>query len=878
MIVNWTPTSTDGTYYSLGDNDIHLAAANPDSDHTTIHEGGHALMDAIYNDDFPPAPNCNPHSVFGPSSTGCAWTEGWAEWLPARVLNDPFYRWDNGASVPLESPSWTTGEAQGDTVEGRVAGALIDLSDNTNEAPWDRYGEAEAYGAQFEEIYATNLIQVSDTLWEYFNVDRIGEGDTGYLARTSLFASTINYDQRDPLFSLGELTRPSLSVQPSPHNYSYNTGSIYWSGVAIRGNNDNDLVVYDDAAQTTALASSAYAGSTIDYVLVDSNHRALGDYYPRAQLWSGSGPYDIEWAGNANTLPEGTASLSFGSGDVIQMRDVSVTGGVINYVRVVPSAGLDVEVLAHVSNSATPSSLVQPRSSNAATGSSAGAGGAESIQYSAPVSDWTALVVLNRGGSGNATVYRDQSAPTGASVEINGGAATTTNRDVNLALAATDGQTGMMDMRISVDGVFDSETWEPYSTSGTATLPEGAGTKTVTVQFRNNAGAVSTASDTIDYAPATVPEAPTVTDSTPSAGAVTVAFTPGADGGSPVDTFYAQCVSTNGGDNGITTGTTSPITVTGLSGGKDYHCRVKARNAIGTGPYGAFGDTVTVPTSVPAAVTVTDSTPAGGRVTVAFTPGSDGGDPINLYYAQCVSTDGGVTQVVTGTSSPITVTGLTGNKNYRCRVKARNGVGVGPYGSYGATVLVPPATVPGQPSVTSSTPGVNKVTVAFTPGSDGGSPINLYYAQCVSSNGGVNKIVTGTSSPIVVRPVSGEKDYRCRVKARNAVGIGSYGAYGTTVTIPTSAPDAPTVTSSTPGPNRVTVAFTPGLNGGSPVTLFYAQCVSTNGGTNKVVTGGASPIAVTGLTSGRNYHCRVKARNAIGIGAYGSYGTTVGVP
>ena len=126
-----------------------------------------------------------------------------------------------------------------------------------------------------------------------------------------------------------------------------------------------------------------------------------------------------------------------------------------------------------MSNSATPASLVQSRSTNAASGSSAGAGGAESIQYSSPTSDWTGLVVLNKGGSGTATVYRDQSAPTGASVEINGGAASTNNRDVNLALAASDAQTGLMDMRISVDGVFDTETWVPYSTSGAATVPDG---------------------------------------------------------------------------------------------------------------------------------------------------------------------------------------------------------------------------------------------------------------------------------------------------------------------------------------------------------------------------------------------------------------------
>ena len=35
IVINWTATSTDGTYYSLPDNDVHLAAADPDSRHTS---------------------------------------------------------------------------------------------------------------------------------------------------------------------------------------------------------------------------------------------------------------------------------------------------------------------------------------------------------------------------------------------------------------------------------------------------------------------------------------------------------------------------------------------------------------------------------------------------------------------------------------------------------------------------------------------------------------------------------------------------------------------------------------------------------------------------------------------------------------------------
>ena len=159
-------------------------------------------MDAIYDDDYPPFPNCNPHSIFGNSSTGCAWTEGWAEWFPARVLNDPFFRFEDGTGPNLETPTWNDGNPHGDQAEGRIAGTLIDLSDNNNEGFWDRYGEAEAYGAEFEEIYTTSLDRRCPTRSASTStVDRPGEGSTGFLARTAVFANTNDYaayPQRDP--------------------------------------------------------------------------------------------------------------------------------------------------------------------------------------------------------------------------------------------------------------------------------------------------------------------------------------------------------------------------------------------------------------------------------------------------------------------------------------------------------------------------------------------------------------------------------------------------------------------------------------------------------------------------------------------------------
>ena len=255
----------------------------------------------------------------------------------------------------------------------------------------------------------------------------------------------------------------------------------------------------------------------------------------------------------------------------------------------------------------------------------------------------------------------------------------------------------------------------------------------------------------------TVPGAPTVTGSTPSAGAVSVAFTPGSDGGSPITGFTAECVSTDGGATGTKSGAASPLSVTGLSPGKSYHCRVRATNAVGTSAYSAFGATVLVPATAPAPPTVTGSTPSAGAVSVAFTPGANGGSPITGFTAECVSTDGGATGSVSGAASPLSVGSLSPGKSYHCRVRATNAVGTSAYSAFGATVLVP-ATAPAPPTVTGSTPSAGAVSVAFTPGSNGGSPITGYTAECVSTDGGATGSVVGCGQPVVGgQPESGEE-------------------------------------------------------------------------------------------------------------------------
>ena len=190
---------------------------------------------------------------------------------------------------------------------------------------------------------------------------------------------------------------------------------------------------------------------------------------------------------------------------------------------------------------------------------------------------------------------------------------------------------------------------------------------------------------------ATAPAAPTVTGTVPlAAGAVQVTFTPNGNGGSPINRYDATCTSNNGGATKSATGTSSPIVVPALTLGRSYRCRVSAGNAVGTSPSSTSGPQV-VPNNAttPDPVTVTGTSTAGShRLQVSFSPPSNGGSPISDYTAQCTSTDGGATGTVSGAATPLTVDGLTTGTSYRCRVKATNAVGAGPFGSSGPRVVV----------------------------------------------------------------------------------------------------------------------------------------------------------------------------------------------
>jgi len=127
--------------------------------------------------------------------------------------------------------------------------------------------------------------------------------------------------------------------------------------------------------------------------------------------------------------------------------------------------------------------------------------------------------------------------------------------------------------------------------------------------------------------------------------------------------------------------------VSGLTNGQTYTFTVAAENGIDTGPASAATAPVTI--GAPAAASaVRAARVARGAVKVAFKAASNGGAPITRYVSTCTSTNGGVTRSKAGTASPITVTGLTKSKTYRCAVSASNSRGTGPTSRPSATTRV----------------------------------------------------------------------------------------------------------------------------------------------------------------------------------------------
>ena len=388
-------------------------------------------------------------------------------------------------------------------------------------------------------------------------------------------------------------------------------------------------------------------------------------------------------------------------------------------------------------------------------------------------------------------------------------------------------------------------------------------TYTCSVVATNGTGDSAASTTSSSFVAATPPSAPSVTGVIPGSNAGVVAFTANSDNGDTAFAFTGTCTSSDGGTTQTASSPSSPVTVGSLTNGKTYTCTVVATNALGNSAASAASSSF-VAATVPAAPTLTGVTRGSNSAVVAFTANGNGGNAITGFTATCTSSDGGTTQSAGGPTSPLTVTSLTNAKTYTCSVVATNPTGNSAASSASTSFVA--ATNPSAPSITGVTLGNNAGIVAFTANSDGGDAVTAFTATCTSSNGGTTQTASGASSPVTVGSLTNGKTYTCSIVATNAMGTSAAsGASSSFVaaTVPV-APSAPSISSITHTAGQVVITFTPGANGGSPITGYTATCIPGDSSPTRTASGTKSPLTVTSLTVGVHYVCRVSATNAIG--------------
>ncbi len=374
-------------------------------------------------------------------------------------------------------------------------------------------------------------------------------------------------------------------------------------------------------------------------------------------------------------------------------------------------------------------------------------------------------------------------------------------------------------------------------------------TITVTATNSRSVSAPSVPSD--PAIPAGLPSAPAITGATATDGQATVSFTaPANNGGLPISNYTV----TSSPDGITASGSSSPVTVTGLTDGTAYTFNVVATNAIGTGTASASSAQVT-PTGVPGAPAITSvASSASGNAPVSCTPpASTGGIAITQYTV--TSIPDGIT--ASGTTSPITVTGLTNGQSYTFTATATNAVGTSAASAPSSNGITPVG-APTPPTITSVVSGDSYAIVTFTaPSNNGGEPITAY---TVTSSPG-NFTATGSSLSLGVPGLTNGQTYTFTASATNAIGTSPASAPSQLIE-PTGVPTAPAITGvNVTGSGSVQVAFSAPANTGGLQIISYTV-TSIPGGFN--ATGSSYQLNYNTLVNGVSYTFSVYATNSLG--------------
>ncbi len=246
--VRWSPTNTSkGTYYRPGRSIDLLAGDRWDSD-VFLHEYSHFVMYKIYGDSLPPSPNCYSHFWGSESSLGCAWTEGWANFLQAAIQNDKFYddTEDQRVHIDFEIPKPS---AEHPEDEGAVAASLWDIFDPVSATEdWDNIDngiDGSSSNGVWSIVYGDGPNDFLEFLANWI------QSSNGYNSEVTAIAQhhSINPDA----------TSPTVTITAPTSNSTYATGQ---STLNIAGTASDNVAVTAVSWSNSRGGSGACSGTS----------------------------------------------------------------------------------------------------------------------------------------------------------------------------------------------------------------------------------------------------------------------------------------------------------------------------------------------------------------------------------------------------------------------------------------------------------------------------------------------------------------------------------------------------------------------------------------------------------------------------------------
>jgi len=570
----------------------------------------------------------------------------------------------------------------------------------------------------------------------------------------------------------------SYGTPPISRDYfQFSPISGYWNVVGVRSpqassSYNYNIYLYDgsafgDPADHNWLEDSTLSSVFVDYVVVDRNHAPAGDYHAEVNAVTGTGNYPIQFWTNVSVASDGTYTNIIEPYFLLRSYDVNFPANVRKYFAIKTTSGdADLGMSLHDSTVGTASTYYQGRSQRVAEADSAGAGGNETMNYETGTADDLALILWNNGATSQTAykLYVDSSAPTGT-ITVDGGATYTRDTNVTLTLSATDSQTGVNQMHLGNTGQPYSP-WEPYATSKSWTIPTGDGSKTVWVQFTNNAEMVSSQLNDSIILDTTAPTPNPMTWATApyelNTTQLSMVATTATDTYTPVEYYHDYYDSPTGGSGGSDSGwiTSTSFTDSGLQANHNYGYRVWARDPAGnsTSPSAISYDYTAIETPSGIAFGTITSSSIQARSTntpSGLTRGSSG----LIIYNTTQATNSGWKQ----NNDLWTSSGLSPNTSYTFQARARNG-------DASATPMSPTSslyTLANVP-IAAAFSNVTQTSIRANWTANGNPAGTWYYCENITAGTGSGWTTSTSWNSTGLSP---DTSYSFRVRARNGQGV-----------------------------------------------------------------------------------------------------------